>query len=221
MAPASKSERESKPLVSSPPTDPDEIARTEARNALRQYDAVVDLVQIANRTGTGFRLKPSGILDLNRIVVEGTIEHAGVYRPHPMEITNSRHKPPPPEDVPRLVEDLCDYVSDNWEKPAIHLAAYIMWRINWIHPFMDGNGRTARAVSYLVLCVRLGYLLPGTLTVPQQIADEKGPYYKGLEAADRAFETGAIDVSTLEKLLGDKLANQLLDIHNRATGVSG
>jgi hypothetical protein len=36
-----------------------------------------------------------------------------------------------------------------------------MWRTNWVHPFDDGNGRTARAASYLVLCVKLGYRLPG------------------------------------------------------------
>ena len=54
-------------------------------------------------------------------------------------------------------------------KPPIHLAAYTMWRVNWIHPFAGGNGRTSRAVSNLVLCARLGYRLPGTLTVPEQI----------------------------------------------------
>jgi hypothetical protein len=32
---------------------------------------------------------------------------------------------------------------------AIHLAAYLMWRLNWIHPFADGNGRTARMTSYV------------------------------------------------------------------------
>jgi hypothetical protein len=28
------------------------------------------------------------------------------------------------------------------------LAAYGLWRLNWIHPFVEGNGRTARAVCY-------------------------------------------------------------------------
>ena len=47
--------------------------------------------------------------------------------------------------VAELVEDMCDYVNENWEaKSAIHLAAYIMWRLNWIHPFADGNGRLSR-----------------------------------------------------------------------------
>ncbi|MBL8221394.1 MAG: Fic family protein, partial [Bryobacterales bacterium] len=31
----------------------------------------------------------------------------------------------------------------------------VMWRLNWIHPFFGGNGRTARSASYLVLCASL------------------------------------------------------------------
>jgi Fic family protein len=82
-----------------------------------------------------------------------------------------------------MVEDLCDYVNGQWTtRTALHLAAYVMWRLNWIHPFTDGNGRTSRAASYLVLCLRLGYLLPGRRTIPDQIAEDRTRYYKALEA---------------------------------------
>jgi fido (protein-threonine AMPylation protein) len=52
---------------------------------------------------------------------------------------------------------------------------HLMWRINWIHPFDDGNGRTARMASYAVLCVLLGYELPGTKAIFEQIAEHKTP----------------------------------------------
>lgn len=69
-----------------------------------------------------------------------------------MEIKGSQHVPPDAWQVPQLVEELCDYVNDNWDAAtALHLAAYVMWRLNWVHPLADGNGRTARAISYLVL----------------------------------------------------------------------
>ena len=113
------------------------------------------------------------------------------------------------------VEEMCDYILDNWSKPAIHLTAYTLWRLNWIHPFTDGNGRTARAVAYLVLCVRLGYRLPGTKTIPELIAADKDPYYAALEAAD------AGDLTVLEKLLAALLAQQLYDIHRLATEGNG
>ncbi|MGH9651267.1 MAG: Fic family protein, partial [Terriglobales bacterium] len=86
--------------------------------------------------------------------------------------------------------------------------------------FTDGNGRTARALSYLVLCVRLGYRLPGTNTIPAQIARDKMPYYRALEAADAAFEAARLDLSDLEGLLSTLLANQLLSVHKEATGAS-
>lgn len=213
-----EAERESKPLPTEIPTDPDEIARLEARNALRQFDAVIKIIDDALQSDPPFKLRPSIALELNRLATEATNQYAGVYRPHPSGIKGSRHIPPPKEDVPRLVEDMCDYVNDHWDHPPMHLAAYLMWRINWIHPFSDGNGRTARALSYAVLCIRLGYRLPGTMTIPAQIAADKFPYYAALEAADQAYKEGRIDVSDLEKLLGDILAAQLLQVHQNATG---
>jgi len=90
--------------------------------------------------------------------------------------------------------------------------------MNWIHPFADGNGRTARAVSYVVLSIKLDSLLPGTPTIPEQIASNKEPYYKALEEADRAWAARKIDVSSLEELLASMLANQLLNAAKQAAG---
>jgi Fic family protein len=137
-----------------------------------------------------------------------------------MGIHGSKHEPPPADQVQELVEDLCDYITANWDKPPLHLAAYAMWRINWIHPFDDGNGRTARAVAYVVLSVRLGTLLPGRASVIEQIIGRKGPYYQALEAADRAWLDGHIDVSALEELLSDLLAKQFTTLHREAKGDS-
>lgn len=211
-------ERESKPLIESIPSDPDEIARREAANALRQFDAVVKLVDQALLPDSVFELKPSTLLELNRIATEGTNEYPGVYRPHPVRILGSRHLPPDSKEVPSLVEQMCDYVNQNWGKSPVHLAAYLTWRINWIHPFSDGNGRTARALSYAILCIRLGYRLPGTKTIPEQIAADKSPYYHALETADKAWSEGSVGVSDLEDMVGNMLAAQLLDIHDVATG---
>jgi Fic family protein len=87
-----------------------------------------------------------------------------------------------------------------------------MWRLNWIHPFTDGNGRTSRAASYIILCLKLGYRIPGKNTIPDQIAANKTPYYKALEAADNAWEQGRIDLSEMKELLDAMLAKQLLEI---------
>jgi Fic family protein len=93
-----------------------------------------------------------------------------------------------------------------------------LWKLNWIHPFSEGNGRTARAVSYVVLSIKLDGLLPGKPTIPDQIAADKSPYYDALEKADEAFEAGMINVSALENLLDSMLATQLVSVAREAVG---
>lgn len=109
---------------------------------------------------------------------------------------------------------MCDYVNDNWDKTsAVHLSAFVMWRLNWIHPFTDGNGRTSRAASYVVLCAKARSLLPGSETIPEQIVANRRPYYEALEAADAVFDNekafSSKTVEKMENLLGAMLAKQL------------
>jgi len=116
---------------------------------------------------------------------------------------------------------MCDYVNENWSTAtAIHLGAYVLWKLNWIHPFSDGNGRTARAVSYVVLSIKLDGLLPGAPTIPDQIAADKSPYYRALEQADKSLiaDPSTVEVSALEHMLDQMLARQLVSAAKEATG---
>ena len=110
-------------------------------------------------------------------------------------------------------------VNDNWfDSTPLHLGSYIMWRLNWIHPFADGNGRTSRILSYVVLSIRAGAILPGTPTIPDQIVDDRAPYFDALDAADSAFKEGKIDLSRMEALLGSLLARQLTGFYQSVGG---
>jgi Fic family protein len=198
--------------------DPKERADREARNGLIQFDLVEKLIETHRHPDRPFRLRPSLILGLHRAALEGISSYAGNFRPAGVGIQGSGHEPPGAHLVPELIEDMCDYVNAHLDRPAIHLSAYVLWRLNWIHPFDDGNGRTARALSYFLLCARLGYRLPGTKTIPDLIVDNKNPYYLALEAADKACKGEHVDVSELEKLISDRLAAQLYGVHQQATG---
>lgn len=199
-------------------SDPDELARQEARNGLRQFDAVMEMVDYFLQPDRPFKLRPSHLLHLHRIALDGISAYAGNFRPAGIEIRGSKHQPVGAHQVPEKVEELCDYINDNWKlKLPIHLAAYCLWRLNWIHPFTDGNGRTSRALSYLVLCISLGYRLPGVKTIPDQISENKPPYYRALEAADTEDAAGKTDLAVLEDYLAGLLANQLYSVHQQAT----
>jgi fido (protein-threonine AMPylation protein) len=210
--------RDSRALEPQLITDPLARAEAEARNVLRQYDAGIATVQSALERGS-FKLRPSLILALHREALAGISMFAGNFRPAGVEIEGSKHEPPGAHLVPELVEDLCDYVNDHWQlSTPIHLAAYVMWRLNWIHPFADGNGRTSRIVSYVVLSIRAGAILPGTPTIPDQIVDNRNPYFDALGAADVAWSGGRLDVSKMEELLGALLARQLTSFYRSVGG---
>lgn len=69
----------------------------------------------------------------------------------------------------------------------------------------------------MILCVKLGYVIPGKNTIPDQIAADKTPYYRALEAADDAWEQGKINLTAMKELLGAMLAKQLYEIHAQST----
>ncbi|WP_156680308.1 Fic family protein [Sphingomonas profundi] len=197
--------------------DEDERARLEAENAVRQFDRVLDLIDEVERDGRPFRLKVSTIQGLHRLALDGLSRYAGNWRPGGVTIGLSKHLPPAQHLVPGLMEELCDWINDRWElENALTLCAYSMWRLNWIHPFDDGNGRTSRAVAYLVLCAKMKSRLPGRLTIPEIISNSKAPYYSALESIDESCK-GSLDLSPLSDLLSDCLAKQLSDAWEAAT----
>lgn len=187
----------------------EEIADLEAANGLLQYDLMIRLMDQALENDA-LRLTPRIVEDLQRLAVVGLEPTAGQFRTRNVVIANTDHVPPHWQGVPDLVAELCDYVSTHWDTAgAIHLSAYVMWRLNWIHPFTNGNGRTSRAVSYLVLCAKLGMDLPGVRTIPERIDESKGAYYRALDDADAHFAHGELDVSVMEKIIQEALEAQL------------
>ncbi|MCC6735099.1 MAG: Fic family protein [Bauldia sp.] len=197
--------------------DPVKKAEREAENGVRQYKDALEIVRGSIHQASPFKLNQAIILRLHEKALAGIHPLAGTYRNSPVEIGSSKHMPPRHTDVPDLVGEMCAHVNSLWdERGAIPLAAYVLWRMNWIHPFADGNGRTARVLSYVVLSTKLNSILPGSPTIPDQIASDKRPYYKALEEADESWKLGRIALSGMEAMLEQMLANQLLQATQEA-----
>jgi Fic family protein len=106
---------------------------------------------------------------------------------------------------------MCDQANaGEWD--PIETAAVLLWKLNWIHPFAGGNGRTSRAVALLALSVRLGFLPPGQPTMAEYLDANRARYLEALRDADEAWTNGVIDVGLMTALLREMLERQLSSI---------
>ena len=119
------------------------------------------------------------LLALHEAVVQNE-PHAGTWRTQAVFIRGSRHVPPNPIRVPELVAHMISaYERESQIEHPILVGARLHFRIAHIHPFVDGNGRTARLAHNLHL-IRSGYV--PILIEPGQ---EKTEYFAALSAADQ------------------------------------
>lgn len=190
--------------------DPDLYARVQEQNLLRQYDLMANCVEIgiAERKGIDAFDKFT-LWALNAAATANIAQFGGRFREQPIYVGN--HIPPHFDRVADLMDQFLSVIHENWhtiDHPTL-LPAYALWRMNWIHPFIEGNGRTARAACYYLMCLRHGQLLPGRKIVPERIRENRARYYAALQEADRRWAEGHFDVSVLADFLADLLEAQL------------
>jgi len=186
------------------------FARIQEQNLLRQYDLLTNCIEIG--IGKGIEAFDKYTLwSLNAAAVANIAQFGGRFREQPIYVGN--HIPPHFKEVPSAVDQFLSLIHENWtvdEHPTT-LAAYALWRLNWIHPFVEGNGRTARAACYYLLCLRHGALLKGNKIVPERIRENRAPYYAALQEADKAWEQGHFNVTALAEYLQILLKAQLAE----------
>lgn len=176
-------------------------------NLNRQYDFLRSIVFAAIEAERPF-LSQTVIRSLNFHAITCLHTNAGEFRPCP--VTVGAHNPPAHYRVQALMDDFVNQVNRFWhEADPVYLASYILWRLNWIHPFINGNGRTARVVSYYALCVKIGSWLPGETILPELIRQNRDEYVAALIAADRSLASGQLDLAALHSLLSRLLNEQV------------
>lgn len=120
------------------------------------------------------------IRELHQIILRNIDEQqAGVYRSTPVRILGAVHIPPNPVKIPLLMSQLIEQFHQHQYKTTVpELAAWVHYQFVYIHPFIDGNGRTARLLMNLVL-LQNGYPPAVILQV------DRHKYYRVLRLADR------------------------------------
>ena len=187
-----------------------QIEALNAANTVNVIEAVV--LFIINTIGAGY---PNHIA-LKELHRSGTIFlllKPGEYRDCPVSVVeNGRvvHTPPEHQHVPTHMVQFFQELSDMWlGSDALDVASFALWKINWVHPFKNGNGRTARAFAYACLCTKIGAVLPGTTTVIDQIMTTRQEYQNCIRDADASFAAGNLDLSRMKAYLNGLLQVQI------------
>lgn len=179
----------------------------EISNGERQYDFLRSIVLAALELDKTF-LSQTIIKALNFHAIGCLHTNAGEYRPCPVFVGD--YTPPEHYRVQAQMDDFINTVNRLWDHlDAVVLASYVLWRLNLIHPFINGNGRTARAAAYFVLCVKNGGLLRGAPILPELLKTNRTEYVLALKAVDASIRAGSLDLSPLHGLLGRLLEQQI------------
>lgn len=175
------------------------VEHLEATNHAKAVDWMMSKVE-----GSSESLLEKDLLKIHELILSGIDDnHAGFYRNIPVRISGSTVVLPNPHKVPDLMHEFCSWLGKAYEHP-VEKAAEAHYRLVTIHPFVDGNGRTARLLLNMIL-LKSGY--------PPAIIrkEDKLRYLSVLEKA----QTGGSKDDYFRLIV--KAVNRSLDIYLKAT----
>jgi len=174
----------------------DRPARTREEDAalVRGYRDAMSFV-LRRADDTAFKWARELLIGLHdRILAGNWGAGAGRLRTGPAHLIDDRtgelvFQPPPPEDVPELVDRACSVIEKGLEHAAIG-AAWVHVAVAAIHPFTDGNGRAARVVASLAM-YRGGFKLPEFTSLEEWWGRHLPEYYSSFRCLGNAFDPNA------------------------------
>jgi Fic family protein len=195
------------------------------------------------REDMGDRLTPALVLELHRILTDGTLnDPTAVGRLQTVEderiaVFDSRdgnvvHEPPPADQLPERLRAMCDFAneadddSESFIHPVLRAVLLHFW-LAYDHPFEDGNGRTARALFYWSMRTR-GYWLVEYLSISRILRKAPAQYGRSfvLTESDDGDTTYFIlyQLKVIERAVGelhDYLARKVGQVRELETLIDG
>ena len=180
------------------------VEHLEATNHAQAFDWIAEKSRKPLKNFT-----ENDLLALHKMILSGIDnQNAGFYRNVPVRLSGSRTVLPNPRKVPDLMSAFHQWLQSSQDIHPVDLAAEAHYRLVTIHPFVDGNGRTARLLmNFILLCH--GY--------PPAIIrkSERGKYLDALEKA----QTGGALEDYLHLIY--RAVNRSLEIYVEATSGEG
>ncbi|MBR6473081.1 MAG: Fic family protein [Firmicutes bacterium] len=155
------------------------------------------------------------IIRIGQILTEGTDESIQGYRDDNVYVMSHTGKviytAPDPQYIKDMMSELVDYIND----PEIHpveraVIAHVFFVT--IHPFFDGNGRTARALTYMIL-LKAGYDFFKYVPISGILSEERGRYYKAIRASQN--EANGYDLTYFTNYYSSLLAKTVRSVGSR------
>ena len=155
------------------------------------------------------------LLTIHRLMTEKTLdnpEDAGRFRPNDKVVVADMvegdiiYTPPSFQEIPEFVESLCNFFNNDNPRTFIHpiiRGIIVHFMLAFMHPFVDGNGRTARALFYWYM-LKEGYKLTEYMSISRVIAKSKANYEKAFRYVENdgndvgyfvAYNLGALEKS--------------------------
>lgn len=182
------------------------------RNRLRQYDFLQTCFVIS---GFGLEIDHHFLCDLNLYATQYISPQPGRYRRH-YNVTVGEHNPSDWSIILDEMDMFLAHLHEQWANfDPLQAAGYALWGVNHVHPFCDGNGRTARALMYYVLCKKLNQWLPGTTTIMELIrADEHDKMCEIMQNMHNGKQPGTMitDLAEITAFLNDLVLKQLATV---------
>ena len=164
-------------------------------DSLREITNLVGTIQWIETVVGDEKITETFVRELHKRAVDGLDAFngegdatPGEYRREPVRILNATHEPPDSGDVAPFMRELLDWLDERAQlQQELLRIALAHWRLVWIHPFRNGNGRVARLLTYALL-VKKGFFGHGLILNPTAICcQRRTEYYNRLGEADRAY----------------------------------
>ncbi|MFS1521299.1 Fic family protein [Flavobacterium covae] len=146
---------------------------------------VLNALEVYKNINTLKHNSEKDFLKAHKMLMKDLIENSGKYRTKGVGIVKGskvEHVAPPYENVPFLMKDLFQYLKDKSEISLIKSCVF-HYEMEFIHPFMDGNGRMGRLWQTLILMEE--YPVFEFLPFETLISKKQTAYYSSLSASDK------------------------------------
>lgn len=190
--------------------------RNDDRQELLNYKEAMDFV--SEYLGKKSEITEELIKEMHKILVKdvrgGTLE-PGRYRSVQNYVVNSLtgeiiYIPPPPSKVPHLMNEFVEWLNKESNISPVLIAGISQFQFVEIHPFLDGNGRTARVLCSLIL-YQNGYDFKRLFSISEYYDKDRRKYYDAIQSVREKNR----DMTRWLEYFTEGLSNQLVEVKTR------